>query len=333
MAAVSSTQSQIFLTNGFQSAQLELLSDKMNFDPSMRVSPFVPAAVLRVTGEDALTFLQGQFTQELRSDQKHPIAYGLWLNQKGKVIADSFVLHDEDCFWIVSENCSASVIQSRLEAYVIADDVKIEDLTIDWNGYTLFGTAAFAWLESAGVKLSPIGSFTKVGKGLIFRGRRVPGESWEWLQPRVWQAWPDLVRGSNLVSPAELDTIRIEAGIPRVPADVGENDLPNEAGLEATAISYSKGCYLGQEVMARLKSMGQVRRKLLRVKGSTPSPEKLPMPLFHGGKKIGELRSAASTSEGFIGLAMLSRIGLGESTTCGLNETGPEGIQILDTSK
>jgi len=299
----------------------------------MRVSPFVPTAVLRVTGEDALTFLQGQFTQELRSDQKHPIAYGLWLNQKGKVIGDSYILRDDDCFWITSESSLASVIKQRLEAYVIADDVVIEDLTIDWNGYTLFGTAAPAWLESAGVKLGPPGTFTKVGKGLIFRSRRVPCESWEWLQPRIWQAWPDLVRGSNLVSPAELDALRIEAGIPRVPADIGENDLPNEAGLESVAISYSKGCYLGQEVMARLKSMGQVRRKLLRVKGPTPLPEKLPAPLFHSGKKVGELRSAAAISDGFIGLAMLSLIGVGESTTCALSETAPESIQILDTAK
>ena len=299
----------------------------------MRVSPFVPAAVLRVTGEDALAFLQGQFTQELRRQQQHPIAYGLWLNQKGKVLADSFVLRDEDAFWVVSEGSPASVIRQRLEAYVIADDVTIEDVTVDWNGYTLFGTAAEAWLDSAGVKLAPAGSFTKVGKGFVFRGRRVPGESWEWLQPKIWQAWPDLVRGSNLVSPAELDALRIEAGIPRVPVDVGENDLPNEAGLEAVAISYSKGCYLGQEVMARLKSMGQVRRKLMRVKGPAPLPKQLPAPLFHGGKKIGELRSATAVTDGFMGLAMISLIGLGNSATCALTETGVESIQFLDTAK
>lgn len=303
----------------------------MNFDPSMRVSPFVPAAVLQVTGEDALTFLQGQFTQELRSELKHPIAYGLWLNQKGKVLADSFVLRDDDCFWIVSESSPAPTIKARLEAYVIADDVTIEDVTVDWNGYTLFGSSSTAWLESAGVKLAPEGSFTKVGKGFLFRSRRVPGEGWEWLQPRIWQAWPDLVRGSNLVSTAEMDTIRIQSGIARVPVDVGEGDLPNEAGLENTAISYTKGCYLGQEVMARLKSMGQVRRKLLRVQGPPPMPEKLPAPLFRAGKKVGELRSAVVVADSFVGLAMLSLIALGGSTRVGLSENEPEGIQILDT--
>lgn len=297
----------------------------------MRVSPFVPAALLRVTGEDALTFLQGQFTQELRSDQIHPIAYGLWLNQKGKVLADSFVLRDDGGFWIVSENSPAATIKARLEAYVIADDVTIEDVTVDWNGYTLFGTAAAAWLDSAGIKLPAPGAFAKVGKGLVFRGRRVPGESWEWLQPRIWQAWPDLVRGSNLVPTGELDILRVSAGIPRVPTDVGENDLPNEAGLEQSAISYSKGCYLGQEVMARLKSMGQVRRKLLRVQGPPPLPENLPAHLFHAGKKIGELRSVAMAPEGFVGLAMISLIGLGNGSTCALGEGGTESIQILDT--
>lgn len=305
----------------------------MNFDPSMRVSPFVPAAVLRITGEDAQAFLQGQFTQELRSAEATPIAYGLWLNQKGKVLGDSFVLRDNAGFWVISEATPAAIIRSRLEAYIIADDVVIEDVTVDWNGYTLFGTSSSAWLGTAGIKLPPPGMYAQVGKGLVFRSRRVPGEAWEWLQPRIWQAWPDLVRESNLVPPVEFETLRISAGIPRIPFDVGEGDLPNEAGLEEVAVSYSKGCYLGQEVMARLKSMGQVRRKLLRVKASAEAkiPEKLPSPLFHAGKKIGELRSAAPASDGFVGLGMLSLLGLGHSQVCALVDGGAECIQVLNT--
>ena len=88
--------------------------------------------------------------------------------------------------------------------------------------------------------------------------------------------------------------------------------MPNEGGLEADAISYTKGCYLGQEVMARLKSMGQVRRRLLRVRGRGEISGQLPLPLFVGARQVGELRSAVPDGAGeFIGLAMLSLLHLG----------------------
>ena len=95
------------------------------------------------------------------------------------------------------------------------------------------------------------------------------------------------------------------AGIPSVPGDIGPADLPNEGGLEADAISYSKGCYLGQEVMARIKSLGRVRRTLVRVTG-TVAPPAVPAGLWQGERREGELRSAAPTPGGFDGLALVS---------------------------
>jgi hypothetical protein len=109
------------------------------------------------------------------------------------------------------------------------------------------------------------------------------------------------------LSPEEVARRRIEAGIPAVPVDLGPGDLPNEGGLEADAISYTKGCYLGQEVMARLKSMGQVRRRLVRVAIVAKKIPPLPAPLFLGERQVGELRSVApDAAGGFVGLAMVS---------------------------
>ena len=81
--------------------------------------------------------------------------------------------------------------------------------------------------------------------------------------------------------------------------------MPNEGGLETEAISYTKGCYLGQEVMARLKSMGKVRRQLARVCGAGQPPQ-LPAPVFQAGRKVGEVRSVVSEGAGWIGLALVS---------------------------
>ncbi len=144
--------------------------------------------------------------------------------------------------------------------------------------------------------------------GLVFPGRRGAGESWEWIYRAADAAAVNLaLAGVPVADPAEIERRRITAAIPSVPVDIGPGELPNEGGLEADAISYSKGCYLGQEVMARLKSTGRVRRTLVRVRG-TGSPPPLPAVLWRGENREGELRSAApdAAGEGYDGLALVS---------------------------
>ena len=257
-------------------------------------------ALLRVTGEDAASFLQGQFTNELRGLAAGGGVYGLWLNQKGKVLADSFVARDtaQGGYWVVSYFSPAAGLRQRLEDYIIADDVVVEDLTEEWMTVSLLGSGVGAWFAHE----------ARVGFG--FPGRRTKEENAMWIFPRAER---ERVRaqlaGWREIDAAELEQRRIAAGIPAVPADIGPGDLPGEGGLEAGAISYTKGCYLGQEVMARLKSMGQVRRRLRRVHGPGAA-RKLPAPLWQEGRQVGELRSAVATENGFTGLAMLSLINL-----------------------
>ena len=127
----------------------------------------------------------------------------------------------------------------------------------------------------------------RVREGWAFAGR-VPG-TWEWvgsneelgtLEPRLeWKA---------------LERQRILAGIPAIPRDIGAGDLAAEGGLDETAISFTKGCYLGQEVVARLKSMGRVRRRLMSVEAMEAAVPPVPAPLHVEERQVGELRSAAS---------------------------------------
>ncbi|MCX6955745.1 MAG: hypothetical protein NTV51_26675, partial [Verrucomicrobia bacterium] len=121
----------------------------MTFSTSAAIFRWKPAAWLRVTGEDAANFLQGQFTNELRGVAEGVAVYGLWLTLKGKVLADSFIVRRGGGaggagragaeFWIGSYFSPAAVIKERLEAYVIADDVTIEDLTAEWTAVTVVG--------------------------------------------------------------------------------------------------------------------------------------------------------------------------------------------------
>lgn len=246
-----------------------------------------PATWLHVAGPDAFTFLQGQFSNDLRLLEGGESVYGLWLNQKGRVLADSFVVKagEPGAFLVGSYFSPPAIVRERLESHLIADDVQIEDQTDRWYGLTTFGPAV-PGDAGASVRAS-------------FPGRRGVRHSREWLMMRE----PDQPQGKRL-SAAEMEEQRIAAGIPAVPADLGPGDLPQEGGLDVGGISFNKGCYLGQEVMARLQSMGTPRRRLFRVAGAGPM---LPAgtALQQEGKAIGEMRSGAATANGFIGLAML----------------------------
>lgn len=276
-----------------------------------------PAAWLRVTGPDALPFLQGQFSQDLRpvaaaaSHGSEP-AYGLWLTLKGKVEADGFVFRGDraDEFWIGSYFSPAPVIRARLEGFIIADDVTIEDHTDAWTGITWVGEAPAA----------PAGVFA-------FTGRRGFPVSRDWVCRREVRV---PVTGAR-VDEEVVERARIAARIPAVPADAGPGDLPNEADLDAAAVSYTKGCYLGQEVMARLKAMGQVRRRLVRVAGTGSRPIALPAPVFAGERQAGEVRSAVADGVGgWIGLAMVSKLHVTADTRLAFAAGGEPAVRLLD---
>ena len=273
-----------------------------------------PACWLRVTGEDALTFLQGQFTNDIRNLIPNEAVYGLWLSQKGKVLADSFVIRTgEEAFFVGSYACSATEIRERLEAYIIADEVEIEDVTAAWRGVTLFTERS----REEVMALWP--------EAVVFSGLRGEEKHWEVVGPK--ESMADLVTRLDSQAPLsaeEMEIRRINAGIPAIPQDVGSSDLPNEGGLDRSAVSYVKGCYLGQEVMARLKAMGQVRRRLYRVTGDGQLPS-LPVTLFTGDRKAGELRSAAKTELGFVGLAMITTMYVPEDKKLAL-ESGAVGM-------
>lgn len=279
-----------------------------------------PAAFLHVTGDDAKTFLQGQFTNDLRGLGAGGAVYGLWLTVKGKVLADSVVLRGaaENEFWICSYFSQAATIRERLESHVIADDVVIDDRTADWAGLALIGAGARA--------VSP------PTDGFVFPGRRTRGENLEWLVPRaLLESARERVPDAVELDAAAGERLRVSDGIPAVPFDVGPADLPNEGGLEADAVSYTKGCYLGQEVMARLKSMGQVRRRLLRVRVSAPTRPVVPAALFIGTRQVGELRSIASESpDSFIGLAMLSLLHVRADASLAFSADAPSTVTLME---
>src|SRR5665213_3558769 len=139
----------------------------IKFPASLAIFPFRPAALLRVTGPDARNFLQGQFTNDLSKIGPGNSVYGLWLDRKGRVIADAHVIPSVDgaAFVITSHSSPASVIEGHLGSHIIADDVAIADETAAWQGVSIVGPGAGAWLSG------------ESRPGMIFPGRRDSGEN------------------------------------------------------------------------------------------------------------------------------------------------------------
>jgi tRNA-modifying protein YgfZ len=267
----------------------------INFPKDGTYSLYQPACVLRLVGEDVVDFLQGQSTADVKSLAPGAAVYGLFLDHKGRIHADATLVRlPGGGFLLVSTACPADQVRARLESFIIADDVTVADESPQWSGVALVGEAAGAW--AAGV-VTP--------DALLFPGRRARAPSWELLLPvAAARALAGRLSPGQSLDAGALELLRIRAGIARVPGDAGPSDLPQEVGLRA-AVSLTKGCFLGQEIMARLASRGTTRRRLVRVSGAGTVPA-VPAALERGGAAAGELRSVVATPEGFEGLALVS---------------------------
>lgn len=252
---------------------------------TLRYTP-TTTTVVRVTGADAATFLQGQCAADLRRAE---VSQALWLNRKGRVLAHTLVVKEADgSFLLLSPHTAPDELIAVVTANVIADDVEAVDVSAQWQRGVLWGQGVPT--EIPGVR--------------CFKSARAGAPSWEVLAPLGWTSpW-------DFASHEALEADRILAGVPSVPADCGANEFPQECGLEPW-VSYTKGCYLGQEVMARIQSMGSLRRILLRVASVDGRSLAVGTELSVAGKVVGKVRSAAGPH----GLALVA-LDLPAGTVC-----------------
>ena len=203
-------------------------------------------AKFRVTGKDRTRFLNGQLTNDILGLHPGSAIYACALTAKGKLCADLFVAATDQNHYLDTEPVLRESLAARLEKYIIADDVTLEDVTDQFGLFHLIEPKAPGPSESLEVLLST--RFGQAGFDLWFP---------------LGQAASVLERLNQHPLDAEaLETLRIEQGVARWGTELSENVLPNEADLDKRAISYTKGCYLGQEVISRIKSLGHVNRHL-----------------------------------------------------------------------
>ena len=290
----------------------------------------LPAAVISAHGEDAQDYLQSQWSANLALPGDKRVSYGLRLNRKGRVLADAFLLrHDPENFVIVSYDCNADALIKMLEENVVADDVLFSDQTKGMEILTLWGTNCSEVIDALEMDAPERGFFRTSELGMVFLGRKTSPENIDFLANETQIQDLDSCLKSiesegslEFCQKIQLEQCRMESGIPAIPTEIGDGDLPQEAGLEKVAVDFDKGCYLGQEVMARIHAMGKVRRKLCKVHVEEIEPWELPKDLFVGSRKIGSLRSClapnGTTSDGF-GMAMLLQEYLREADETGMS--------------
>ena len=252
-------------------------------------------AKLRVTGPDRIRFLNGQLTHDLSRLDPGFSVYACALSAKGKLCGDLFVTPLADAILLDYEPVLRESLAARLEKYLVADEVEIEDVT---EQFALFHVCDLvlpdAILPEATIAVND--RFAIAGKDIL-----VPAA----LNSVVLK----LVNEKPLTDSA-LEQFRIEQGIPRWGFELSEGVIPNEAGLDERAISYTKGCYLGQEIISRIKSLGHVNRHLqgvlLKNEAKLEIGDRL---IAEGGKEIGSVTSACQSDRlhASIGLAYLKR--------------------------
>jgi tRNA-modifying protein YgfZ len=252
-------------------------------------------AKFRVTGGDRVRFLNGQLTNDLKDAKPGQTVYACVLTVKGKLCGDLFVTPIEDAFLLDCHPDLREALLARLEKYAIADDVEFSDQT---DLFSLFHT------------LAPELPKAILPEGTVSRSNRFGVEGNDLLvSVALKNVVPQLLQ-EKVLEIDQIEAFRIEQGIPEWSKELGEDVIPNEAGLDQRAISYTKGCYVGQEVISRLKSLGRVNRKLRGVQlisGSTlTAGDKL---VNDSGQLTGTVTSASKSERlaGWIGLAYLKR--------------------------
>ena len=277
---------------------------------------FSPLEVLRAHGPDARTFLQGQTTVDLSSTGPGGACFGLFLDRKGKVTQEAALLcgGSED-FLMVRVRGDGNDLRQRLEAYLIMDELELEPLS--------YGAGLAVWGELQREVLAALGSdglgeasFLREEGVLAFWGRGEFSAALLLLvdadrRADLWNSLGLLVSGvgAEVLGDGDMDRLAVENLAPRLGREIpGGEDLPQEWGMVDGLVSFNKGCYLGQEVMARIHSMGRVRKRPGRVRSDSFFEDlKLPAALFaDGGKRVGELRGYVPDGAGGIGLALVS---------------------------
>jgi folate-binding protein YgfZ len=206
-------------------------------------------AKLRLTGADVFRFLNGQVTNDIRKATRTAAIQASILNAKGKLSAHVFLSRDEESVFLLDADPDLrEELSGRLDRYIIADDVQIEDVTEQFSLLHFLGESAPG--ASGGTRAVASDRFGTPG--------------WDyWCGPApLAELRREFDDRFDFCDEECTEVFRIERGIPRWGRELTNEIIPVEANLETSSIDYGKGCYIGQEVISRMKMSGQTNKRL-----------------------------------------------------------------------
>ncbi|MEQ8210147.1 MAG: glycine cleavage T C-terminal barrel domain-containing protein [Lacipirellulaceae bacterium] len=235
---------------------------------------------ISLTGDDRSSFLHNLCTNDIKSLQPGDQCEAFLTDVKGKIVAHVLVFAFEDRLQLLSVPDQGELIVQHLDRYLIREKVELAD-------------------ESNGMNWSVVTDSLSESFQSPFLG--VPA--------CIVSKVPDSHANLRVCSDEAFDALRLEAGWPLFGIDFDNTNLPQEVCRDERAIHFNKGCYLGQETIARIDALGHVNQELTQVKLSGDVPASLPADVFIGEKKVGQVTSASYSPkyESVIGLAMLRR--------------------------
>jgi folate-binding protein YgfZ len=267
---------------------------------------------LCLVGNDRATFLHGQVTSDIKRLKPGQGGYSALVTNKGRMQSDLNVWNLGDELLLDFEPGLTALVTERLQKFIVADDVQIVDVAPLYGLLSVQGPRAAEAVRT-------LDWFPEIPATPFTSGRvddATLGQVYLMNRPRLASAGFDLFvptaslgavfdrlilaakqQGGGVCGGDAFEVARVEAGVPRFGADLDDSVLPPEAGLDATAVSYQKGCYIGQEVLNRIRSIGHVNRKLVSLRfpaGVTPLPSKGDK-LFRDGKEVGTITSAVNS--------------------------------------
>jgi folate-binding protein YgfZ len=252
--------------------------------------------VLAVAGADRAAFLQGQLTQDVRGLESGQARRAAGLTSKGRLLYFGWLVAEPERLLLLVPSERRAAVLAHLSRYAMLSKVALTDATPEFALLALYGPGAPGLeLPGGAVRLPP--------EGEIASGGLVPGPA----RGRLIRALAEA--GSVSLSETSAEALRVEAGRPRYGRDADETNLPDELGLES-AISTTKGCYVGQEVVARLRTYGRVSRRLVGFRfpgGALPAGTVFPDP-EKPGHELGRVTSSVQSPRfGPIGLGFAAR--------------------------
>jgi folate-binding protein YgfZ len=263
-------------------------------------------ATLVVTGKDRISWLNGMLTCELAKRAPGEVVYGLAVVRSGRVLSDATVVLGDTAAFVAVPATVVETVRTHLDHYLVMEDAEIAPGTDGFEPWMLHGPGAARVLEAARAAGGVGGAIDWTGFGGAFV--LAPADRDGEVRAAIERAARD--RDGFVGDDAGWEALRLERAVPRFGADFDDKTYPQEACLEKVAVSFEKGCYLGQEVVCMLELRGHVKRKLAPIVLDAEKPPAHGTAVTdEGGAPVGEITSASvsPTLGKIVGFAMVKR--------------------------